>query len=85
MAESIYALCAAASVFCAVLLIRSYRRSGLRLVLLSCLCFSGLAVNNVLLFVDLVVAPDVDLSAARGVIAVGALLSLVIGLIGEEA
>jgi hypothetical protein len=85
MAESIYALCAAASVFCAVLLIRSYRRSGLRLALFSCLCFSGLAVNNVLLFIDLVVAPDVDLSAVRGAIAVGALLSLVVGLIGEEA
>ncbi len=84
MAESIYALCAAASVFCAVLLIRSYRRSGLRLALLSCLCFSGLAVNNVLLFVDLVVAPDLDMSAARGGIAVGALLSLVVGLVWED-
>jgi hypothetical protein len=84
MAESIYALCAAASVFCAALLIRSYRRSGLRLALLSCLCFSGLAVNNVLLFVDLVVTPDLDLSVLRGAVAVGALLSLVVGLVLED-
>ena len=84
MAETIYALCALASVFCAGLLIRSYVRSRLWLALVSCLCFSGLALNNVLLFVDLVIAPDVDLSTLRGGVAVVALLVLVVGLVLED-
>jgi len=37
-----------------------------RLLLWSTLCFVALAVNNVLLFVDLVVVPDVDLRFVRG-------------------
>jgi hypothetical protein len=85
MAESIYALCALTSLFCAALLIRSYAKNRLRLALLSCLCFSGLALNNVLLFVDLVVTPDVDLGVLRGGIAVAALLLLVVGLVLEDA
>jgi hypothetical protein len=85
MAESIYALCALTSLFCAALLIRSYVRNRLRLALFSCLCFSGLALNNVLLFVDLVVTPDLDLSVLRGGVAVAALLLLVVGLVLEDA
>jgi hypothetical protein len=84
MAELIYVLCALASIFCAALLIRNYLRTRLRLALLACLCFTGLAANNVLLFVDLVVAADVDLSLLRGAVALVALLLLVIGMILEE-
>lgn len=85
MAEAIYALCALASFVCAVLLIRGYRRTRLRLTLLACLCFSGLALNNLLLFIDLAVVPQVDLSLLRGIVAVAALLLLVIGLAWEAA
>jgi len=85
MAETIYALCALTSSFCAALLIRSYLRRRSRLTLLSCLCFGGLALNNVLLFVDLAVVPQVDLSVLRGSVAVAALLSLVVGLVWEAA
>jgi hypothetical protein len=85
MAESIYALCALASLFCAGLLVRSYFHNRLRLALLSCLCFSGLALNNVLLFVDLVVTREVDLSLLRGLLAILALLLLVVGLVLEDA
>ena len=85
MAEAIYALCALASSLCAVLLVRGYLRRRLRLMLLACMCFSGLALNNVLLFVDLAVMPQVDLSLLRGLVAVAALLLLVIGLVWEEA
>jgi len=85
MAELIYALCALASTFCALLLTLNYRRTRLRLALWASLCFVGLAVNNVLLFVDLVIAPDVDLSLARGVVALVAMLLLVFGLVGEDA
>jgi hypothetical protein len=84
MAELIYVLCALASIFCAALLIRNYFLTRLRLAFLACLCFVGLAVNNVLLFVDLVVATGVDLTLVRGVVALVALLLLVLGMILEE-
>jgi Family of unknown function (DUF5985) len=87
MAEAVYLLCALTSAGCAVLLLRRYRqvraRHGGGLLLWSSLCFSGLAVSNAILFVDLVLFPSVDLSLIRA--AVGALSSvvLVIGLIWE--
>jgi hypothetical protein len=83
MAELVYLACALVSVFCAVLLIRSYRRTRLRLVLLTCLCFCGLAVNNVLLFCDLVLVQNIDLGLWRNLTALGALAFLVVGLILE--
>jgi hypothetical protein len=85
MAEIVYLLCALTSVFCALLLMRSYRRQGTRLLMWSMLCFAGLAVNNVLLFVDLVLVPDVDLSLARTATALVAMLLLVIGMIWEAS
>lgn len=65
MATIVYALCALTSVACAVLLLRGYRSTGARLLLWSGLCFAGLAVNNVLLFVDMRVVPSMDLSLWR--------------------
>jgi hypothetical protein len=85
MAELIYLLCALASTFCAVLLIRNYARTRLRLALFASLCFAGLALNNVLLFIDLAMVPSVDLSLLRSGVAVAALLLLVVGLVLEES
>ena len=84
MAEIVYLLCALTSVLCAALLIRSWLRSRSRLLLWSSLCFVGLAVNNVLLFVDLVVVPNVDLSSIRSVDAVISISILVIAMIWER-
>lgn len=83
MAELVYLLCAATSVLCAGLLIRSYRRSRSRLLLWSSLCFAGLVVNNALLVVDLILVPSIDLSYARQGTAMVALLLLTIGLVWE--
>lgn len=58
MPETVYLLCALTSVACALLLLRNYRRARLRLVLWTSLCFVFLAVQNILLFVDLVVLSD---------------------------
>ena len=80
-----YALCALTSILCAGLLIRSYLADRLRLLLWAALCFSGLAVNNVLLLLDRAVFPDVDLSLLRdgsGFVAVSILL---FGLIWESS
>ncbi len=57
-----------ASLFCAILLGRSYRRTHTRLLMWSTLCFVGLTINNVLLFVDLVLIPGVDLAIVRSVL-----------------
>ena len=47
MAELVYILCTAASMACAFLLFRGYRAQHSRLLLLSTLCFLGLAINSV--------------------------------------
>lgn len=81
MAELIYLSCFLASALCAVLLVRSYRASKTQLLLWSSACFAGLALNNALLFVDLVLVLDVDLSVARGLVSLASLLVLLYGLI----
>ena len=87
MAELTYVLCAATSVLCAALLLRGYLRTRTRLLMWSTLCFVGLAINNILLFVDLVVFPGpvVDLRLERSGSALISIALLVIGLIWEGA
>lgn len=83
MAETVYFLCALTSLACAFLLARGYRATRTRLLLWCSLGFAGLAVNNVLLFVDLVVVPAMDLSPWRNGAALVALVVLVAGLLSE--
>ena len=85
MPETVYLLCAATSVTCAVLLLRAHRRQRTRLLLWSSLCFVMLAVNNTLLFIDLIVAPtSVDLSLWRSTTALTGVGLLLFGLIWES-
>jgi hypothetical protein len=85
MPEIVYVLCALTSVLCAGLLIRSYRSNKSRLLLWSTLCFVGLALNNILLFIDLVLTGDaVDLRLFRSFSALIALATLIIGLVWES-
>ena len=71
------------SVACAVLLLRAYLRTRTRLLLWSGLCFAGLALNNVVLVVDLIVVPDTDLSTWRLVPAAAGMVLLVYGLVWD--
>lgn len=84
MAAVIYSLCALTSLACAVLLLRSYAQSRLRLLLWSGLCFVGLTLNNAMLVVDRIVLPLVDLTLLRLSIAFAALMLLLFGLIWEN-
>lgn len=85
MAALIYSLCALTSITCLVLLWRSWRASGARLLFWSAMCFGALSVNNVLLVVDRVVLPtQVDLGLWRLVWALAAVLLLLFGLIWED-
>jgi hypothetical protein len=83
MADLVYILCAAASVVCAALLLRSWWRARTRLLLWCCLCFVGLALNNLLLLVDLWGVPDIDLSLWRAGVAFAGISTLLYGLIWE--
>jgi hypothetical protein len=80
MAEVVYILCGATSILCAVLLFRSYLASRARLLFWSSLCFVGLALNNVLLILDLYVV-STDLFYLRTLIALAAMAMLIYGLI----
>ena len=80
-----YVLCALTSILCAGLLVRSYLASRMRLLLWAALCFTGLAVNNVLLVVDRQIFPDIDLSVLRDASGFLAVSILLFGLIWESS
>ena len=84
MAEAVYLLCAATSMACATLLLRAYLRQRTKLLLWSSLCFVLLAANNALLFIDLILMPDVDLMLWRGLSALVGVSLLLFGLIWES-
>ena len=84
MAEAVYILCALTSILCAVLLYRGYRANRTRLLFWASLCFVFLAINNVILYFDLVVLPpNVDLFWYRNTAAVAGILLLLFGLIWD--
>ena len=83
MAEAIYLLCAITSLVAAVLLLRQYRARRTPLLLWSCIAFFGLALNNILVFVDFTLLTGMDLSLARAIAGMGAILILLYGLIWE--
>ena len=84
MGAVVYSLCALTSITCAALLIRGWRRTRTRLLLWSSLCFVFLALNNLLLVVDMVILPGHDLSFWRALPALVALSLLVYGLVSES-
>jgi hypothetical protein len=84
MAQVIYTLCALTSLTCLVLLWRSYRATGSRLLFWSAMCFLLLTVNNVLLVLDKIVFLQRDLTLGRLTAALLAVVLLLFGLIWEE-
>jgi len=83
IAEAIYIACALTSAGCAWLLFRGYGASGTRLLFWAALCFVGLTIDNVVLYIDLVLTP-LDLFYYRTVPAAAGLIVLVCGLIRES-
>ena len=82
---AVYVLCMLTSTFCAVLLLREYRRSRTRLLFWSSLSFIGWAVNNALVFTDLILLTNViDLSLLRASTSLVAAGLLVYGLVSES-
>jgi hypothetical protein len=89
-AEAVYLLCAATSFACMIMLFRGYSRSRMRFLLWSSLCFLGLAINNILLFIDKAVFPEqtllflgLEMAVWRSVAALIGLSLLLYGLIWD--
>jgi hypothetical protein len=80
---AVYLLCFLTSAACAWLLGRSFQCSRAPLLLWSSICFIFLALNNLVLVLDLVVwpAPEVDLRLPRLLLALAAGCSLLFGFI----
>lgn len=83
LAPTVYLLCLASSSACAWLLARRYLRTQSRLLLWSAICFFLLAINNLLVVLDLLVISSVDLSIARLLASLAAALILLYGFIWE--
>lgn len=83
MGTIVYSLCAVAALGCTGLLLRGYRITRARLLLWSAVCFGCLTVNNLLIVVDLVVFPGIDLFIFRNLAALLGVCALLYGLIWE--
>ena len=65
------------------MLLRGFSRGRHRLLLWSGLCFVGLTLSNILVFIDLVLFPNVDLCPVRLVVSAASVLVLLLGLLWE--
>jgi hypothetical protein len=80
---AVYLLCFATSSACAYLLARSYKRTFARLLLWSALCFAFLAVNNLLVVLDLLVIRTIDFKFWRLWTSLAAVAILLFGFIWD--
>lgn len=83
MVEVTYVLNTLVCIACAALLLNAWRRSHARLLLLSAACFALLTLNNALIFVDVLIVPDIDLGVVRASTALAGFSVLLFGLIWE--
>jgi hypothetical protein len=84
MIQITYAVCALASVLCAALLFQEYLARQLKVLMWATLCFMGLAVNNILVFIDNVLLPKSDLFLWRAACALAGMTVLIYGLIWDS-
>lgn len=82
-ASLVYILCAATGALCTVLLFRGYRRMPLRVLLWSAICFLLLTLNNIAVFLDIVVLPRIDLTLLRLAISLAAVSVLLFGFVWD--
>lgn len=81
---AVYLLCLATSGTCALLLVRHYQSSRTRLLLWTAACFVLLAINNLLVVIDvLVLPPSIDLVPLRLLASLCAIAVLLFGFIWD--
>ncbi|MBC2665734.1 hypothetical protein H7F51_09375 [Novosphingobium flavum] len=80
----VYLLCFITSAICAGLLGRAFRRTTARVLLWSAICFAFLALNNLVVVIDLVLLPDaVTLTLPRHLLSIAAVSTLIFGFIWD--
>lgn len=79
----VYGLCLLTCAACAALLIRTWLRSRQPLLAWSAACFSLLALNNLMVVLDMVVLPHIDLSVPRMATSLAAVCVLIYGFVWE--
>lgn len=84
MVELAYVMNILVCLICAVLLVVGWRRTRSRLIMWSALCFLLLTINNALIFADVLIVPDTDLSLVRAGSALMGFSVLLFGLIWES-
>jgi hypothetical protein len=77
----VYILCAVTSLGCALLLLRGSLNTRNGLLFWSSLCFFAMTANNVMLYVNFIVLPDVDILIFARLAAVLGVVLLNVGLI----
>ena len=80
---TVYILCFLTSTACAWLLGRSYLRTRTRLLLWSSLCFLLLAGNNLVLVLDVLAFPELNLRIGRLLLSLSAVIVLLFGFIWD--
>ena len=80
----VYLLCFLTAGACALLLARTYWRTGMRLLLWSALCFLFLAGNSLVVILDMLIFPLVDLSLVRTALSLAAVCVLLYGFIWDR-
>lgn len=79
----VFILCFLTSTICAFLLVRSYLENRSRLLLFSAWCFILLALNNLIVVIDLLVLVDFYIYPLRQIAALAAVSVLLFGFIWE--
>lgn len=80
---AVFSLIFITCVVCLVLLVMAYRRTGMRLLLWSAISFVFLALNSVLIVLDLVVLQEIDLQLYRHLATLMAISVLLYGFIWD--
>ncbi len=83
MAAAVYILGFLTSLLCSILLLRGYWNTRKRLLLWCGLCFAGLTISNLFVFIDLAVIREIDFYRFRLGSAAIAMLVMLYGLIWE--
>lgn len=81
---AVYSLCFLTSTICAWLLLRSYARVGNRILFWTGLCFICLAINNLIVILDMYVILDRDLGVQRLVPSVAGVSVLIYGFVWRK-
>ncbi len=80
----VFLLCFLTSVTCMLLLVRAWWRTRAGLLLWRSLCFVGVSFNNLFVFLDLILFPNVDLLLYRYASSLLGISVLLFGFIWEK-